>query len=257
MSAMASQITSVLMVSSIVCSGSDQRKHQGSASLAFARGIHRSPVNSPHKGPITRKMFPFDGVIIVLLCLVLLWSHHLLMVYSCDVLPIFTYARVSHSYGLIYSPLVLHERSVTIKCRVGHHVKSKLCVCTHAGAINTLHNMASVKIKLCLEPIAYWYNGKPQHSIQRKHNIRGRGSTSVKMLTEIMMSYLPNVEKSWKSAPINLCSPNLSLLWFSCTIINGEKSTSETNAESVIKWSATLTNYVALIKRKYASTCIC
>ena len=35
-----------------VCSGADQRKHQSSASLAFVRGIHRWPVNSPHKGPV-------------------------------------------------------------------------------------------------------------------------------------------------------------------------------------------------------------
>ena len=40
----------------------DQRKHQRSASLAFVRGIHRSPVNSPHKGPVTRKMFSVDDV---------------------------------------------------------------------------------------------------------------------------------------------------------------------------------------------------
>ena len=57
-----------VMRSSIVCStvdsGADQRKHQSSASLAFVRGTHRSPVNSPHKGPVTRKMFPFDDVII-------------------------------------------------------------------------------------------------------------------------------------------------------------------------------------------------
>ena len=45
-------------------SGADQRKHQSSASLVFLRGIHRSPVNSPHKGPVMRKMFPFDDVII-------------------------------------------------------------------------------------------------------------------------------------------------------------------------------------------------
>ena len=61
MSAMAYQITGVLIVYSTVCS--DQRKHQSSASLAFVRGIQRSPVNSLHKGPVTRKMFPFDGVI--------------------------------------------------------------------------------------------------------------------------------------------------------------------------------------------------
>ena len=40
-----------------------QRKYQSSASLAFVRGIHRGPVNSPHKWPVTRKMVPFDDVI--------------------------------------------------------------------------------------------------------------------------------------------------------------------------------------------------
>ena len=63
MSAMASLITGVSIVNSTVCSDADQRKHQSSASLAFVRGIHRWPVNSPHKGQVTRKMFPFDDVI--------------------------------------------------------------------------------------------------------------------------------------------------------------------------------------------------
>ena len=63
MSTMASQITSLSIVYSTVNSGTDQRKHQSSASLAFVRGIHRWPVDSPHKGPVTRKMFPFDNVI--------------------------------------------------------------------------------------------------------------------------------------------------------------------------------------------------
>ena len=62
MSAMASQIT-LTIVYSTVHSGADQRKHQSSASLAFVRGIHRWPVNSPHKGTVTGKMFPFDDVI--------------------------------------------------------------------------------------------------------------------------------------------------------------------------------------------------
>ena len=69
---MASQITSLTIVYSIVYSGTDQRKHQSSASLAFVRGIHRGPVNSPHRGPVnsphkwpvTRKIFPFDDVIL-------------------------------------------------------------------------------------------------------------------------------------------------------------------------------------------------
>ena len=58
----ASQITCVPPVFSTVCSGADQRKCQSSASLAFARGIHRWPTNSPHRGLVMRKMFPFDDV---------------------------------------------------------------------------------------------------------------------------------------------------------------------------------------------------
>ena len=63
MSTMAAQITRLTIAYSTVYSGADQRKHQSSASLAFVGGIRRWPVNSPHKGPVTRKMFPFDGVI--------------------------------------------------------------------------------------------------------------------------------------------------------------------------------------------------
>ena len=63
MGAMASQFISVSIIYSTICSGTDQRKHQSSASLAFVRGIHRWLVNSPHKVPITRKMIPFDDVI--------------------------------------------------------------------------------------------------------------------------------------------------------------------------------------------------
>ena len=63
MGAIASQITSLAIVYSTVYSDVDQRKHQSSASLAFVRGIHRWSVNSPHKWPVTRKMFSFDDVI--------------------------------------------------------------------------------------------------------------------------------------------------------------------------------------------------
>ena len=44
------------------------RKHQSSASLAFVRGIHRRLVNSPPKMPVTRKVFPFDDVIMKWKC---------------------------------------------------------------------------------------------------------------------------------------------------------------------------------------------
>ena len=51
------------IVYSTIYSEADQRKHQSSASLAFVRGIRQWLVNSPHKWPVTRKMFSFDDVI--------------------------------------------------------------------------------------------------------------------------------------------------------------------------------------------------
>ena len=65
----ASQITGVSVICWTVVSGADQRKHQSSPSVAFVRGSHRWPVNSPHKRPVTRKMFPFDYVIMTCFCL--------------------------------------------------------------------------------------------------------------------------------------------------------------------------------------------
>ena len=67
-SAIASQVTSLASVYSAVSLGADFRKHQSSASLAFVRRIYRGPVNSPHKWPVTRKMFPFDDVIMWVEC---------------------------------------------------------------------------------------------------------------------------------------------------------------------------------------------
>ena len=59
----APQITSLTIVSQPFIQGADQTNHQSSASLAFVREIHQWPMNSPHKGSVTRKMFPFDDVI--------------------------------------------------------------------------------------------------------------------------------------------------------------------------------------------------
>ena len=94
MSAIASQITSPTIVYSIVYSDADQRKHLSSASLAFVGGIHRGPVNSPHKWPVTRKIFPFDDVIIVK------WYSGPLFTKRTDVLP----------------PNIVKSRSCEIEC---------------------------------------------------------------------------------------------------------------------------------------------
>ena len=50
-------------VCSTVCASHHQRKYRSPCYWLFLRGIHRWPVVSPHKGPTTREMFPFDDVI--------------------------------------------------------------------------------------------------------------------------------------------------------------------------------------------------
>ena len=52
---MASQITSLAIIHSTVYF----------VGGGGGGGLHRSPVNSPHKWPVTRKMFPFEDVIIL------------------------------------------------------------------------------------------------------------------------------------------------------------------------------------------------
>ena len=59
-SAEAPQITGTSSVCSTNCLGADQRIHLSSAPLVFTRGIQRWPLDSLRKGPLTRKMFPFD-----------------------------------------------------------------------------------------------------------------------------------------------------------------------------------------------------
>ena len=80
MATAASLISSLTIVYSTVYSSADQRKHQSSASPAFVQGIHRRPVNSPHKWPVTRKMFPFDDVI---MSLASVRGNHRWLVYPC------------------------------------------------------------------------------------------------------------------------------------------------------------------------------
>ena len=90
MGMLASQITSLTIVYSTDYSGVDKRKHQSSASLAFVWGIHRGPVNSPQKWPVTRKMFPFDDVIMTINA-----SNSALLISSRYTFAIFWY-QVAH-----------------------------------------------------------------------------------------------------------------------------------------------------------------
>ena len=95
MGALAFQITSLTIVYSTVYSGANRRKHQSSVLLAFVRGIQRWPVHSPHKGPVTRKMFPFDDVI---MC----YNFHVIF-------PHFNVSTVTASYIFPQIAFVLHQ----------------------------------------------------------------------------------------------------------------------------------------------------
>ena len=112
MGAMASLITILTSVYSTV-RPADQRKHQSSASLAFVRGIHRRPVNSPHKWPVRRKMFPFDDVIV----------SQVLTLYPVDSLH---KGRVVHIVP--HNGPMIHAESVSMSCLLHETSPSKMHV---------------------------------------------------------------------------------------------------------------------------------
>ena len=104
MSAMASQITSLMLVYSTVYSGPDQRKHRSSASLAFVWGFHWWLVNSLHKGPVMRKMFPFDDVIMYKLVVLCCWY-----IISCHWNAV-QYNMIIHTSLTEYKSVSIHKK---------------------------------------------------------------------------------------------------------------------------------------------------
>ena len=94
MGTMVFQITRLKIIYSTVYLGADQRKHPSSASLAFLRGIHRWLLNSPKKEPVTRKMFPFDDVI-------MLWGTALVISWA-----------LAHKYSVIIFHQTVFHRSL-------------------------------------------------------------------------------------------------------------------------------------------------
>ena len=99
MGAMASQISTI--VYSTVYSGADQRKHQSSESLAFVRKIQRWPVNSPHKWPVTRKIFPFDNVIMLCFISITFYTHGISIMLSISSRKIHNQLLGSRSTGCL------------------------------------------------------------------------------------------------------------------------------------------------------------
>ena len=129
MAAIASLITSLTIVYSTVYSDADQRKHQSSASLAFVWGIHRGPVNSPHKWPVTRKTFPFDDVI--------MYEYSPEAVAVCDTLPRQLFNSILRNVFCLYY-LYLSFRIVLLICPVYNRDTVMLWSKFHNGFTNEM-----------------------------------------------------------------------------------------------------------------------
>ena len=85
------------------------KKHQSSASLTFMRGIHRWPMNSPHKWPVTRKMFSFDDVIMVWA-----WAYNLLI----TSLPYCADCTINIFYVMTFKTASCHTTMSVVTCGI-------------------------------------------------------------------------------------------------------------------------------------------
>ena len=75
------------------------KKTSNSASLALVSGRYRWLVDSPHKGPVTRKMFPFDDVIM---------TYMFQRIESPSPIPIHLYNHIEVRINLIRSYVYIH-----------------------------------------------------------------------------------------------------------------------------------------------------
>ena len=74
-------------------------------------GNSPGPVNSPHKGPVTRKMFPFDDVIM---------KHHGVYMFLTRTIPLHLMPTIWGAVVslMINSPLVVNGRLRNLNCKL-------------------------------------------------------------------------------------------------------------------------------------------
>ena len=83
------------------------------------RGIHQWPVNSPHKRPVTRQMFPFDDIIMTNTPLSIeggSYQYELWKLYCCTY---DTYKYMCHATPLYHTISYIHDIVITVNCTVG------------------------------------------------------------------------------------------------------------------------------------------
>ena len=135
---------------STVYSGADQRKHQSSASLTFLRGIHRWPVNFPHKWPVTRKMFPFDDV------LVYVWQTLWMLVVTHSTIPCISINDYLSRYHLQWSQnsqVYACAVSITVKTTIFQFYKSKQRTDSKEFLLDSPHPISTVLARNQFQPV--------------------------------------------------------------------------------------------------------
>ena len=152
MSAIAHDLFTI--VYSTVYSDAVQRKHQSSASLAFVRGIHRGPVNSSHKGPVARKMFPFDDVIVKSVYAITLSWHPVPRVLETGFC--FCHKTINGKRTIIGENSGGNNEYLLI-FHVIHHIDCFVQDCSDSIA-NSLQLLQS-----CIEPSIYWFSIASRH----------------------------------------------------------------------------------------------
>ena len=98
------------LLNRLFSTGADHR-HQSCALLDFVRGIYRWPVNSPHKEPVTRKMFPFDDVImhredIIMLPMVAVFDHYSVCMYMAQHLTVLGDCMITHLSKFLFLSMI-------------------------------------------------------------------------------------------------------------------------------------------------------
>ena len=180
MSATVSQITSLTIVYSTVYSGTDQRKHQSSASLAFVQEIHRWPVYSPHKGPVTWKMFPFDDVIMIMRYKS--YQHRESTAGTC----LFSSCERKVSYILWYSYLIAVLRTINLHVPTWHHLLLWVHAANMASAGHDTGDVTTIPALLSRStiPEGQWQN-MPFHNKTGKSDpiVRCRSESETHLFT--------------------------------------------------------------------------
>ena len=93
-------------------------------------GIHRSPVNFPHKGPVTRKMFPFDNVTMIFGIWIPTRIKHSMTWRSHRQTPTNPNPQHLHTHTHTHTHIHFNSRSSIWKCRLEngvHFVSASIC----------------------------------------------------------------------------------------------------------------------------------